>query len=280
MTKTQEAERELRCVVLGCGGRMGRMLLRAVMERQGLKLHAAIAPKGSALIGQDAGLVAGEGRAAHVMISDSLERVLPSADLLLDFSAPSATVQACALAAQYGVAHVIGTTGLSEAQEASLRSAAERIPIVYSGNMSLGVQVLANLVERAAHALGMDFDIEICEMHHRNKVDAPSGTALLLGHAAAKGRSVPLSSCILPVREGHTGPRPKSGIGFSSLRGGSVVGTHTVILAGNGERVELRHVAEERDIFARGAVQAGIWLWGRPVGLYSMADVLELSSKA
>ncbi|HLW90978.1 MAG TPA: 4-hydroxy-tetrahydrodipicolinate reductase, partial [Roseiarcus sp.] len=184
-----------------------------------------------------------------------------------------------ALAAQARIAHVIGTTGLSDDDLKRIAAAARHAAIVRSGNMSLGVNLLAALTRKIAGALGADFDIEIVEMHHRMKVDAPSGTALLLGEAAAEGRGVALNQHMASAREGHTGARKAGDIGFAALRGGTVVGDHSVIFAGDGERIELRHIAEDRAIFARGALRAALWANGRKPGLYTMADVLGMSER-
>jgi 4-hydroxy-tetrahydrodipicolinate reductase len=267
---------EMRLVVTGAAGRMGRMLIKTIAETPGVVLCAAIERADSPALGQDAGLLAGVG-AMGAPISDDPAAALASADGVIDFSAPAATVAIAALAAQARIAHVVGTTGLSEDDLKSLAAAARRAPIVRSGNMSLGVNLLARLVRDAARALGREFDIEIVEMHHRMKVDAPSGTALLLGEAAAKGRGLTLSEHSERGRDGVTGARKPGAIGFASLRGGTVVGDHSVIFAGNGERIVLSHHAEDRALFARGALKAALWARGRKPGLYSMADVLGIS---
>jgi 4-hydroxy-tetrahydrodipicolinate reductase len=225
--------------------------------------------------GADAGELAGAG-ACGVTIGADPVAVFANADVVLDFTAPDATLAYSELAAQARVVHVIGTTGLGPEHEERLKAAARHCRIVKSGNMSLGVNLLAALVRRAAAALGPDYDIEIVEMHHRHKVDAPSGTALLLGRAAAEGRGVDLAESGVRARDGHTGPRQEGAIGFASLRGGSVVGDHLVVLAGEGERIELAHRAESRDIFARGAIRAALWAFDKKPGLYDMADVLGL----
>ena len=266
---------DMRLVVTGAGGRMGRMLVKAITETEGVALAGALERPGSPVLGQDAGVLAGVGPLGITVSEDALE-ALVQADGLLDFTAPAATVEFAGLAAQARIAHVVGTTGLSEADLARLAAAARHAPIVRSGNMSLGVNLLAALVRRAAASLGPDWDIEIVEMHHRMKVDAPSGTALLLGEAAAAGREIELAAHATRSRDGHTGARVPGTIGFSALRGGTVVGDHRVILAGPGERIELSHLAEDRSIFARGAIQAALWARGRKPGLYSMADVLGL----
>ncbi|MBE7220303.1 MAG: 4-hydroxy-tetrahydrodipicolinate reductase, partial [Caulobacteraceae bacterium] len=261
----------MRLVVTGAGGRMGRMLIRAVHETDGAVLSAALERPGSPLLGQDAGTLAGVG-ALGVPVTDDALAAAVAADGLLDFTAPAATVDYAALAAQARIAHVIGTTGLSPDDLERIAAAAWHAPIVRSGNMSLGVNLLAGLVERVARTLGEDTDIEILEMHHRMKVDAPSGTALLLGEAAAAGRAVALDARAVRSRDGHTGARRPGDIGFATVRGGSVVGDHTVIFAAAGERLELTHRAEDRGVFARGAVKAALWARGRKPGLYGMRD--------
>lgn len=226
-------------------------------------------------MGKDAGEVAGAGHLAVPITTDPLE-VFTRIEGALDFTTPGTSVATAALAAQARIVHVIGTTGFSEEEEAKLAAAARHAVIIKSGNMSLGVNVLAALVEKAAQALDERFDIEIVEMHHKHKVDAPSGTARLLAEAAALGRNVPLKEHSVSGRHGHTGARPVGVIGFASLRGGGVVGDHTVIFAGAGERLELTHRAEDRQLFARGALAAVLWGRGREPGLYSMRDVLGL----
>jgi 4-hydroxy-tetrahydrodipicolinate reductase len=267
----------MKLVVLGAGGRMGRTLVRAVAETEGAVLHAALERPGSALIGQDAGVVA-ELKPLGVAISEDALQAVVGADGVLDFTMPEASVAMAALCAQARIAHVLGTTGFSPADEAAILAAARHAMIVKSGNMSLGVNLLAGLVRQAAAALGDEWDIEIVEMHHRMKVDAPSGTALLLGEAAAKGRGVTLAERRVAGRDGHTGARQAGDIGFASLRGGSVVGDHSVIFATQGERIELSHRAEDRSLFARGAVKAALWARGRKPGLYGMADVLGFTA--
>lgn len=267
----------MRLVVLGAAGRMGRNLVRIIEETPGVTLAAAIERKGSPVLGHDAGELAGLGEIGTV-VTDALEPVLADADGILDFTAPAYSIAVAGLAAQHGLVHVIGTTGFSAQDDAAVaQAAASGARIVKSGNMSLGVNMLAALVERAAQALGADgFDIEIAEMHHRHKVDAPSGTALLLGEAAAAGRAIALADASVRVRDGHTGPRPTGAIGFATLRGGSVIGDHSVIFAGEGERIELVHRADDRAIYARGAVKAALWAGGQAPGLYSMRDVLSI----
>jgi 4-hydroxy-tetrahydrodipicolinate reductase len=266
---------EMRLVVVGAAGRMGRMLVKTVAETDGCKLVGALERPGSIALGEDAGLLAGVAKLV-VPIGDDPRAVLKGADGLIDFTAPAATVALARLAAEAGLVHVIGTTGLTDADTRQLREAAAGARIVQSGNMSLGVNLLAGLVRKVAQTLDEDFDIEILEMHHRMKVDAPSGTALLLGEAAAAGRGVAAKDRSVRSRDGQTGARRAGDIGFATLRGGSVVGDHTVIFAGQGERIELAHRAEDRSVFARGAVKAALWARGKPPGYYGMADMLGL----
>jgi 4-hydroxy-tetrahydrodipicolinate reductase len=266
---------DMRLVVAGAAGRMGRTLVKLIGETPGVALSGALERPGASALGQDAGVLAGV-HPLGVAISDDPLPLLIDTDGIVDFSTPASTVELSALAAQARIAHVIGTTGLSENDLAKLAAAAWHAPIVRSGNMSLGVNLLASLVRRAARALGEEFDIEILEMHHRGKVDAPSGTALLLGEAAAEGRGVELKSHSERGREGITGPRRPGAIGFASLRGGGVIGDHSVVFAGDGERITLSHQAEDRALFARGALKAALWARGRKPGLYAMADVLGL----
>jgi 4-hydroxy-tetrahydrodipicolinate reductase len=266
----------MRLAVAGAAGRMGRTLARIIHETDGVQLAGGLERASSEFVGADFGELAGLGRLG-VTVTDKAPELFTRIDGIVDFTTPVATLALAELAAQARVVHVIGTTGLSEAQEAAIDAAARHATIVKSGNMSLGVNLLAALVKRAAVSLGEEFDIEILEMHHRAKIDAPSGTALLLGEAAANGREIHLNDRSVRVRDGHTGARTTGDIGFASLRGGSVVGDHTVIFAGMGERIELSHRAESRDIFARGAVKAALWAKDKKPGRYSMADVLDLT---
>ena len=270
--------REMKLVVVGAAGRMGRTLIRTICETEGVMLAGAVEREGSPFVGRDAGELAGVG-SADVVVSDDPLPVFAAADGVLDFTSPASSVVFAGFAAQARIVHVIGTTGCSREDEDRIAAAARHATIVKSGNMSLGLNLLAELVRDAARALDeSDFDIEIVEMHHRDKVDAPSGTALLLGQAAAEGRLRDAAECSVRVRDGHVGPRQTGTIGYASLRGGSVVGDHSVVLAGLGERVVLSHMAEDRTIFARGAVKAAQWAHGKAPGLYSMADVLGFSS--
>lgn len=266
---------DMRLVVMGASGRMGRMLVKAITEAPGVTVAAAIERAGAPALGADAGELAGVG-ALGVRVTDDALSAVVGADGIVDFTAPAATVEAAALAAQARIAHIIGTTGLSAEDLGKIEAAARHAVIVRSGNMSLGVNLLSVLVERAAAALGPEWDIEILEMHHRMKVDAPSGTALLLGQAAARGRGVALADHSVRSRDGHTGARKAGDIGFATLRGGTVVGDHSVIMAGAGERLVLSHHAEDRSLFAAGAVKAALWARGRKPGEYSMRDVLGL----
>jgi 4-hydroxy-tetrahydrodipicolinate reductase len=266
---------DMRIAVMGAGGRMGRELVRAIHETPGCVVAGGTEAPGSAAIGTDLGILAGL-EPIGVTVSANAEDVLSRADAAIDFTVPAATVAIAALAAKSRIVHVIGTTGLSSADQTAIENAARQATIVKSGNMSLGVNLLAAITRQVAAALDADFDIEIVEMHHRHKVDAPSGTALLLGDAAAKGRAIDLGSHSIRTRDGHTGARPPGDIGFVSLRGGSVVGDHTVVFAGPGERIELTHRAEDRRIFARGAVKAALWGRGKGPGLFTMSDVLGL----
>jgi 4-hydroxy-tetrahydrodipicolinate reductase len=254
---------------------MGRTLVKAIAETEGVTLAGAGESTGSPAIGQDSGVLAGLGENGIPVAAD-VKAAIGKADAVIDFTTPQATVALAALAAQAGIIHVIGTTGLNEADEAKLRQAASAAVIVKSGNMSLGINLLAALAKRVAQTLGEEFDIEILEMHHNKKVDAPSGTALLLGRAAAEGRGVTLGERSVRARDGETGARKAGDIGFAALRGGTVVGDHSVIFAGPSERLELLHKAEDRMIFARGALRAALWARGKKPGVYSMVDVLGI----
>jgi 4-hydroxy-tetrahydrodipicolinate reductase len=266
---------DMRLVIAGAGGRMGRTLIHAIAATKGVTLAGAVEANDSAVIGRDAGELAGLGLNGIKVVSDAAP-LLKSADGLIEFTVPAATLVLTEHTGAAGVAHIIGTTGHSAEEEALIAKAARRAPIVKSGNMSLGVNLLAALVKRVARTLGEDYDIEILEMHHNKKIDAPSGTALMFGRAAAEGRAVNLAQRSVRGRDGVTGARQAGDIGFASLRGGSVVGDHSVIFAGPAERIELTHRAEDRMIFARGALHAALWARGKKPGLYSMADVLGL----
>jgi 4-hydroxy-tetrahydrodipicolinate reductase len=266
---------DMRLIVAGAGGRMGRTLIHAIAQTGGATLVGAIDAPGSAVIGRDAGELAGLGTNGVTVVAD-VAPLLANADGILDFTIPAATLALAELASKNSVVHVIGTTGFSGEDDKLIAQAAKRTVIVKSGNFSMGVVLLEALVKRVAKTLGEDFDVEVLEMHHNKKVDAPSGTALMLGRAAAVGRGVNLEQRSVRGRDGVTGARCAGDIGFASLRGGSVVGDHTVIFAGTAERIELVHKAEDRMIFARGALRAALWARDKQSGLYSMADVLGL----
>ena len=266
---------DMRLIVAGAGGRMGRTLVKAIADTNGVTLTGAVDAPGSPAIGRDVGELTGVG-ANGVKVAADIDALLANADGLINFTIPAATVALAEMVAKKGLVHVIGTTGLSPEEERRIEGAAQRSAIVKSGNMSLGVNLLEALVRRVARTLDQEFDIEVVEMHHNKKIDAPSGTALMFGRAAAEGRGIDLSGHSERGRDGETGARKQGNIGFASLRGGSVVGEHSVIFAGPAERVELVHRAEDRMIFARGALAAALWAKGQKPGLYAMADVLGL----
>ena len=266
---------DMKIAVMGAAGRMGLELVRTVHAAAGCRVAGAIERQGSPSLGRDIGDLAGLGAIGIPVTSDPLE-VIAAVDGIVDFTSPTSSVEFAGLAANARIVHVLGTTGLDAADDAAIRAAARHATIVKSGNMSLGVNLLAAITAKVAAALDADFDIEIVEMHHRHKIDAPSGTALMLGEAAAKGRGVSLSDTAVRVRDGQTGARRRGDIGFATLRGGSVVGEHTVIFAGEGERIEITHRATDRGLFARGAVKAALWARGKGPGLYAMDDVLGL----
>jgi 4-hydroxy-tetrahydrodipicolinate reductase len=269
------ANSDMRLVVAGADGRMGRTLIQAITAARGITLAGAVEAPDSAVIGRDVGELAGLGPNG-VKVTSDVAPLLKAADGLIEFAVPAATLTLTELTAVAGVAHIVGTTGHSIEEEAVIARAASRAVIVKSGNMSLGVNVLAALVKRVARTLDENYDIEILEMHHNKKIDTPSGTALMLGHAAASGRGISLAVHSVRGRDGIVGARRAVDIGFASLRGGTVVGDHTVIFAGPAERLEFTHRAEDRMIFARGALHAARWARGKKPGLYSMADVLGL----
>ena len=266
---------DMRLIVAGAGGRMGRTLIRAIADARGVTLSGALEEAGSPLLGRNASDLAGVG-GQDILITDDAETLFADADGIIDFTIPKATVALAKLAAKAGIVHVIGTTGCSASDDAAIAEAAKKAVIVKSGNFSMGVNLIAALTKRVAKTLDDSFDIEIVEMHHNKKIDAPSGTALMFGRAAAEGRGIDLARHSARGRDGETGARRAGDIGFASLRGGTVVGDHSVIFAGPAERIELTHKAEDRMIFARGAVRAALWAHGRKPGLYTMADVLGL----
>ncbi|MGI9419018.1 MAG: 4-hydroxy-tetrahydrodipicolinate reductase [Geminicoccaceae bacterium] len=262
--------------ILGCAGRMGRALLAEVLETEGCALAGGTEMPGHTALGQDLGALAGVDDIGLVA-GDDAAGLIAASDVVIEFSSVDATLRHVAMSAEHGTAHVIGTTGFNDEAKAEIVAAAERTRLVWAANMSLGVNLLLGLTERVARSLGPEaFDIEIVETHHRNKIDAPSGTALALGEAAARGRGVALADVADRGRDGVTGARSTGAIGFAALRGGDVVGDHSVVFAGLGERIELTHKASDRQIYARGAVHAARWLSDRPAGLYDMIDVLGL----
>lgn len=267
----------MKLVVVGAGGRMGQTLVRLIHGAEGTVVHAAVERPGSPHLGKDVGELAGLGPIGVTVTDDPLSAFL-HADGVVDFTSPASSVEFAGIAAQARIVHVCGTTGCSVDDDAKIAAAARHARIVKSGNMSLGVNLLSVLVKQAARALeASGWDIEVLEMHHKHKVDAPSGTALLLGEAAAEGRGITLADHSVRVRDGHTGAREDGMIGFATLRGGSVIGEHSVVIAGEGEIVTLSHSAGDRTIFARGAIKAALWARDKKPGLYTMLDVLGLS---
>jgi 4-hydroxy-tetrahydrodipicolinate reductase len=265
----------MKLAIMGAAGRMGQAIVRVVHDMSDCSISGGTEPDGSEAIGADIGELAGVGKLGVRVTADPLE-LFTRSEGVIDFTAPAATVEHAGLAAQARIVHVIGTTGLAPHDEDAIVAAARHAVIIKSGNMSLGVNLLAALVRKAAEVLGPDYDIEIIEMHHRMKVDAPSGTALMLGRAAADGRHIGLDEHSVRARDGHTGVRKRGDIGFAALRGGDVIGDHSVVFAGPSERIELTHRASDRQLFAHGAIQAALWGKGKPPGLYSMQDVLGL----
>jgi 4-hydroxy-tetrahydrodipicolinate reductase len=262
----------LRIALAGSSGRMGRMLIEAVLQGDGLRLHAALDREGSPLLGQDCALFLG--RESGVRVTTDLA-ALEGADVLIDFTTAQATRAHLAACVRSGVRMVIGTTGLGPEDRAALGEAATRVAILAAPNMGLGVNLLARIVESAVALAGEEFDIEVIEAHHRHKTDAPSGTALQLGAAAARARGVELARVAVYERHGETGPRPAGSIGFASIRGGDIIGDHTVLLAGDGERIELTHRSSSRSTYAQGALRAARFLQSRERGLFDMQDVLR-----
>ncbi len=262
-------------VVMGGSGRMGRMLCDLILGSETGRLSGVTEAPGHPWAGRDLGEVGG-GAANGVPVTDDPWRVLGDAQAVIDFTTPAATVAMAALCARAGAVHVVGTTGLSADDIAAVEAAGRDTVVVRAGNMSLGVNLLTQLVRQVAASLDADYDIEIVETHHRHKVDAPSGTALMLGEAAAAGRGVALDDVADRGRDGMTGARMRGAIGFNAVRGGDVVGEHDVIFAAEGERLVLRHLASDRSVFARGAIRAALWGQGRPAGAYDMLDVLGL----
>jgi len=268
----------VRVAVAGAGGRMGRALIEAILAQPGLTLAAALDVAGSPALGRDAG--EGCGRLTGIAVESDIDAAVGRAEVLIDFTRPEGTLEHLSACARHGVAAVVGTTGLTDAQKATLATHGNSVPIVFAANMSVGVNVLLSLVESAARALGPEYDIEIVEMHHRHKVDAPSGTALRLGEAAAAGLGARLVDRAVYARHGVTGERKPGSIGFATLRGGDVVGEHTVVYAGAGERIEIAHRATSRQLFAGGALRAAEYVAAKrrrgETGVFDMPDVLGL----
>ncbi len=262
-------------VITGASGRMGQMLINEVRGADKLRLAGVVERPGHDWIGQDLGEAMG-GNALDIKVTDDALEAIANAQILIDFTSPEATLAHAELAAQARAVHVIGTTGFTDEQIAKLEPAARHATIIRAGNMSLGVNLLVQLTKKVAAALDADFDIEVIESHHRHKVDAPSGTALMLGEAAAEGRGVHLADVSARGRDGITGARATGEIGFSAIRGGDIVGEHDVMFAAPGERIVLRHLATDRRIFSRGAIKAALWGLGKDPGHYDMLDVLGL----
>ncbi|NSX12632.1 4-hydroxy-tetrahydrodipicolinate reductase [Cupriavidus taiwanensis] len=260
--------------IAGASGRMGRMLIEQVLNTDGVKLSGALDLPGSPALGQDAGLLLG--RNTGVAITSDLDAGLAGADCLIDFTRPEGTLAHLAVAKQKGIKMVIGTTGFDEAGKAALAEAARSIGIVYAANFSVGVNATFKLLEVAAKLLSTGYDIEVIEAHHRFKVDAPSGTALKMGEVIAETLGRDLKTCGVFAREGHTGERDPGSIGFATIRGGDIVGDHTVMFAGIGERIEISHKSSTRQSYADGAVRSALFLAGKPTGLFDMQDVLGL----
>ncbi len=272
---TTAAANPVKLGLMGSGGRMGRMLIETILSQPGAVLAGGAERSGADVLGQDLASLANR-PAIGITATDDRRSVFEASDVVIDFSHYTATDETLALAVETGTPLFLGTTGLTEATQAAVRAASEKVAIVWAANTSLGVNLLALLVEQAAKALDPSFDIEVVEIHHNKKVDAPSGTALMLGEAAARGREQNLADVACYARDGHVGARPDGEIGFATLRGGDVAGEHTVMLVGQQERIELTHRATSRSIFAAGAVKGAVWLPGQPAGLYSMRNVLGL----
>ena len=263
-------------VIAGASGRMGQMLIRSVLDNDAMRLVGVLERPGHDWIGQDVGTAMG-GQALGVQVYDDALEPMSRAQAVIDFTAPEATIALSHVAAQARAVHVIGTTGMTDEQIARLEPASRHCAIVRAGNMSLGVNLLVQLTKKVAAALDEDFDIEVIEAHHHHKVDAPSGTALMLGEAAAEGRGVDLATVRDAARDGITGARKRGDIGFSAIRGGDIVGEHDVLFSGPGERIVLRHMATDRALFAKGALKAALWAQGKAPGQYDMLDVLGLN---
>jgi 4-hydroxy-tetrahydrodipicolinate reductase len=272
--RAQLAETLMKIAIAGASGRMGRMLIETVLNSDEVTLSGALVRKGSAALGQDAGAFLGKD--TGVRITDDIDAVFAASDCLIDFTRPEGTLAHLEAAQRHNVKMVIGTTGFDAAQKAQLAAAAEKIGIVFAANMSVGVNVTLKLLEYAARFFATGYDIEIIEAHHRHKVDAPSGTALAMGEAVAHALGRNLDDCAVYGRNGVTGERDPSSIGFSAIRGGDIVGDHTVLFAGIGERIEITHKSSSRLSYAQGSVRAARFLEDKPTGLYDMQDVLGL----
>lgn len=259
--------------ITGAAGRMGRALIEASLDAQGVNLGAAVERSGSTLVGTDAGEIIGREK-QNVAIVDDLTAVVSDFEVLVDFTAPEATMRNVKICAEHGKRMVIGTTGLTDEQKKELASAAKKTAIVFAPNMSIGVNLCFKLLDIAARVMNEDIDIEIVEAHHRHKVDAPSGTALRMGEVVANALGRDLKDCAMYGREGYTGVRDRQTIGFETIRAGDIVGEHTVMFAGIGERVEITHKASSRMTFAKGAIRAAQWVMQHSYGLYDMQDVL------
>jgi 4-hydroxy-tetrahydrodipicolinate reductase len=269
------AAQPLRIAVAGASGRMGQMLVEAVLGAPDLQLAGALDVAGSPTLGQDAGAFAG--RATGVAVTSDLRAGLANAQVLIDFTRPEGTLAHLALCAELGVKVVIGTTGFTPAQKAQISSHAARTAVVFAPNMSVGVNVVMKLLDQAARALNQGYDIEVIEAHHRHKVDAPSGTALQMGEVLAHALGRDLKDCAVYARDGHTGPRDPSTIGFAAIRGGDIVGDHTVLFAGTGERIEISHKSSSRAGYAQGSLRAARFLATQTHGQFDMNDVLGLN---
>ncbi|MBP2848518.1 MULTISPECIES: 4-hydroxy-tetrahydrodipicolinate reductase [Dickeya] len=266
---------QIRVAIAGAGGRMGRQLIQAALQMEGVVLGAALEREGSSLLGSDAGELAGAGK-TDVTVQSSLEAVVNDFDVFIDFTRPEGTLSHLAFCRQHGKGMVIGTTGFDDAGKAAIQQAAADIGIVFAANFSVGVNVLLKLLEKAAKVMGDYTDIEIIEAHHRHKVDAPSGTALAMGEAIAGALGRDLKECAVYAREGYTGEREPKSIGFATIRAGDIVGEHTAMFADIGERIEITHKASSRMTFANGAVRSALWVSSHNHGLFDMRDVLGL----
>ncbi|WP_417516128.1 4-hydroxy-tetrahydrodipicolinate reductase [Minwuia sp.] len=265
----------MKVAIAGAGGRMGRTLLKLVTETEGAAICGGLEAPGSETVGSDLGSLAGL-EPMDIAATDDPSEAFRDADVVIDFTLAEATSHNALHAADAGAAFVVGTTGLNAEQQARIDRAAQKVAVIQAGNMSLGVNLLVQTVKQVSAALGIDWDVEIVEMHHRWKVDAPSGTALMLGRAAAEGRGQDHDAVAVSGRDGITGERTKGEIGYAALRGGNVVGEHSVTFATDNERIVLSHLANDRALFAAGAVRAALWVGGKPPGIYDMTDVLGL----